>query len=290
MSDGKGIINIDLSGLSDAASKLIEKVSDGIGGAFAPRQVIRMANAHAEADLIAAYSQIEISELQRRALSRLAAEEARKQKNIEQITGEAIPLLEGTSHPDKIDEDWIASFFEKSRIVSDQEMQSLWARLLASEANLPGSMSRRAINLLADLDKEDAEKFSALCNFGWSFGRLVPLIFGYKDEAAVRNGLTYEALVHLESLGLIRLASVGDFQLDYSKKTTLAVVYFDRALMLQIEAKPLNVGKVLLTPTGAQLARIARTTALDCVYDYVADHFESKGFAVTRVPSQRSSK
>ena len=34
-----------------------------------------------------------------------------------------------------MEEDWIANFFDKCRIVSDSEMQSLWARVLAGEAN-----------------------------------------------------------------------------------------------------------------------------------------------------------
>lgn len=274
MSDDKGLINIDLSGLGDAATKLIEKVSDGIGGAFAPRQLVRMAKAQAEADAIAAHSQIEISDLQRRALSRLAAEEARKQENIERITMQAIPLLEDHSQPENMDEDWIANFFEKSRIVSDQEMQSLWSRLLATEANAPGSVSKRAINLLSDLDKSDAEAFSTLCNFGWMFGKFVPLIFREADDIVVRNGLNYEVLVHLESLGLIRLSS-GEFSFTFTEPGLSRGLYFDKSLIFEMKnTGPFNIGKVVLTATGSQLAKIARTGPIEGVFEYVKDHYE----------------
>ena len=46
-------------------------------------------------------------------------------------------------------------------------MQILWARVLAGEANAPGTYSKRTVNLLSDFDKSDAELFTKLCGFGW---------------------------------------------------------------------------------------------------------------------------
>ncbi len=281
MSDGKGLVNIDLSGIGEAASKLIEKVSGGIGGAFAPRQVVRMAKANAEANLIAANSHVEITDLQRRALARLAAEEARKQENIEQITMKAIPLLEDNSNPQNMEDDWVANFFEKSRIVSDEEMQSLWSRLLASEANSPGSVSKRAINILSDLDKSDAQHFSTICNFGWHIGgNLIPLVFYERDAILLTNKINYEVLGHLESLGLLRLAATGEFQLHFEHKPMLPVTYFKRGLILQLTDQPFRVGKILLTPTGRQLSRIAVTAPIDGVFEYVEKKFSERKLLV----------
>ena len=89
MVGNSSLIKID----SEAAKALIEKIADGIGGYFRPFQVKRVAKAEAEAEMIRAKAQIKIDQLQKRAIARFIAEEAKKQDNIENITRKAIPLL-----------------------------------------------------------------------------------------------------------------------------------------------------------------------------------------------------
>src|SRR5439155_8369999 len=104
--------------------------------------------------------------------------EAKRQLNIEAITKKALPLLEENSSPQDVKDDWITNFFEKSRIVSDEDMQRLWSRVLAGEANKPGTFSRRTVNLLADMEKLDAELFTNVYRFVWMIGLCgFPLVF-----------------------------------------------------------------------------------------------------------------
>ena len=56
---------------------------------------------------------------------------------MEDITAKAIPHLNANANPDNMEDDWIANLFDKCRMVSNDEMQSLWARVLATEANAP---------------------------------------------------------------------------------------------------------------------------------------------------------
>jgi len=155
-----------LGDLTKPATVLIEKISDAVGGVFKPYQIVRVAKADAEANRIQAESQIQVNDLHRRAMLRFLEEEAKKQSNIEAITRNALPLLEDKSEPQNVADDWITNFFDKSRIVSDGDMQHLWSRILAGEANAPGAFAKRTVNLLADLDKGDAELFMHLCGFG----------------------------------------------------------------------------------------------------------------------------
>ena len=96
---------------------------------------------------------------------RMLAEEAKKQDNIESITEKAIPQLTSSSTPQDMDNDWIMNFFDKCRVVSDDDMQLLWARILSNEANSPGTYSKRTVNSLGSLDKSDAQLFIKLCGF-----------------------------------------------------------------------------------------------------------------------------
>ena len=158
---------IALGDLTKPATVLIEKISDAVGGIFKPHQIVRVAKAEAEAERFQAESQIQVTDLHRRAMLRFLEEEAKKQSNIEDITQKALPNLKEDSSPQKVEDDWITNFFDKCRIVSDDDMQKLWSQVLAGEANSPGAFSRKTVNLLADLDKSDAELFMRLCSFGW---------------------------------------------------------------------------------------------------------------------------
>jgi hypothetical protein len=132
-----------LGELSKPATVLIEKISDAIGGIFKPYQIVRVAKAEAEAERIRAELQIQITDLHKRAFYRFLEEEAKKQLNIEGITQRALPLLNEKSSPENVEDDWITNFFDKCRIVSDDDMQQLWSRILAGEANSPGAFSKK---------------------------------------------------------------------------------------------------------------------------------------------------
>lgn len=177
MTEDKSTSLVNLGELSKPANTLIKKVSSAIGGVFEPWQIKRVAKAEAEAALIKAEGEIEITDLHRRAMHRFVEEEANRQENMEEITQKSLPHLNDESNPNQMEDDWVTNFFYKSRIVSDEEMQGLWAQVLAGEANSPGSYSKRTVNLLSDLDKKDAELFQTLCRFGWMIGNFYPLVF-----------------------------------------------------------------------------------------------------------------
>lgn len=202
---------INLGELGKPANTLVEKISDAIGGIARPWQIVRVAQAEAEAEKIRAVTQIEITELQRRAMVRFLAEEAKRQNNIEGITAKALPEVSPEAKPESMEDDWIANFFDKCRLISDEEMQSLWARILAEEANAPGRFSKRTVDLVGTLDKSDALLFAQLCGFAVSLGEMSPLIYEPGDEIYTKQGINFESLSHLESLGLIRFSELAGY-------------------------------------------------------------------------------
>lgn len=113
---------VNLSGLVKPADTLIKKISSAASIFYGLEKI---AEAEAKADLIKAQSEIGIADLQRRAANRWMAEEAQRQKNMEDITAKALPQLNEGAKPDSMDNDWIANFFDKCRIMSDNEMQGL---------------------------------------------------------------------------------------------------------------------------------------------------------------------
>ena len=62
------------------------------------------------------------------------------------------------------DHDWTARFFNDIQDVSSEEMQSLWAKVLAGEVEKPGSTSIQTLSILKNLDQATARLFGKLCS------------------------------------------------------------------------------------------------------------------------------
>ena len=172
-----GFSLVDLSGFSKPANTLVTKIANAFGRQFDPSQRIRMAEAEAQADRIlrvsATETDIEVADLRQRAATRFANEEMTKQLNMESIIEKAIPNLNDDANPEEMENDWIMNFFDKCRMVSDGEMQQIWAGILAGEGNNPGSFSRKTVNLVADLDKRDADLLKNSVRFAWMIGGII---------------------------------------------------------------------------------------------------------------------
>jgi hypothetical protein len=266
---------INLGELSRPATVLVEKISDAVGGIFKPYQIVRIARAEAAAEVIRKESEIQVTDLHRRAMHRFLTEEANKQSNIEGITQKALPLIGEKASPEKVENDWITNFFDKCRIISDQDMQSLWSRVLAQEANSPGAFSRKTVNLLSDLDKSDAELFTRFCGFAWAMGGVVPLIFDVQDEIYNRQGINFGSLTHLNDLGLVLFQNLAGF-VKIKLPRVSKIFYYGRSIELTLPAdadNSLDVGKVLLTRAGEQLAPVCGSSPVAGFFDFVYDRW-----------------
>jgi len=251
MSDPKTLMNI--GDLAKPVDTLIKRVSDAIGGIAKPWQTERVAKAEAKAAIMHAASAIELPEETKRAIQRVLIEETFKQNNMEEIIAKASLDIQDDARPEDMDEDWITNFFDKCRLISDEEMQVIWARILAGEANSPGQFAKRTINLLASFEKQDAELFQTLSCYFWTSGGkenfIQPFIYNTEDELYVSKGITYESLLHLQSLGLINFGSISGYKLRNQQKAVI-LSYFSKTLRLEFlsdKKREIDLGKVLLT-------------------------------------------
>lgn len=280
MSDEKGLVNF--GDLSKPATVLIEKISEAVGGIAKPWQIRRVAQAEADASIIQANALMQVSEIQQRALVRMVQEEGQKQENIENITAKAIPHLADDARPDNIEKDWLTHFFDRSRLVSDDEMQSLWANVLAGQANKPGSFSKRTVELVATLDKADAQLFTKFCTFAWMLGELCPLIFDEQNDIYQSMGINFSTLTHLDDIGLISFNNLSGFEKrGFGKYVT--IFYYGRAINIEFpqDSNVFPLGKILLTRAGQELAPICGSTPSDDYYSYVLTEWQNKGYILS---------
>jgi hypothetical protein len=272
----------NLTGLEKPITTLIEKISNATGVLYEPTKIVKKAMAEAKAAVILANSQVEATAIQRRAEQRWQKED----ENNASVLSKAIPLLEETAKPENIDSDWLANLFEKTKIVSDEEMQGLWAKVLAGEANTPGKFSRKTINILNDLDKNDAELFTSLCGFVWHINRNDPVVFNVSDKIYNDQGINFTTLSHLEAIGLVKFENTAGFAIilhDLFK--SVAVEYYDKCMSLSILPQHNNriqVGKVFFTQAGRELYSICNSQPVAGFFDYVHDEFAKKNYVAPR--------
>jgi hypothetical protein len=225
-------IPVNLDGLTAPITKLIETVSNAVGVLYEPRQIREIAKAERDAAIIKAQGDIEIQELQRRSEQRIKARESRRQKNIESIIAKSINVLPDAVSDEPVDEDWIFQFFSDCEDVGNEEMQLIWARLLAGEVANPGTFSPRTLALVKMLRPTDAELFKLFCNYVWgtSTGRKIHIFTESTDEYLQGKGLYFSGMLHLENLGLINATP----SLGYDVKDgTRTISYFGQLCTIQ---------------------------------------------------------
>ena len=292
-----GLVSIDIGKLAKPATVLIERVSDAVGGIAKPWQIPRVAKAEAKANLIVTQSGIEMTELQMRAANRWMEEETKNQFNIESITHQAIPHLNDDSEPEKIEDDSLRNFFDKCRIVSNEQMQDIWARILAGEANNPGSISRKTINILGDMDNADAELFTMLSRFAWRIGAtpIAPIFDSdlAEDQSLYSDaGINLAVLANIEAFGLIHTSPLG-FHLRV-QPTTFVLSYFANAAEITMpDTAPhgLTVGNVFLTASGSQVVSICERTPVEGFFEFICTKWsESDGVESVTILHQQGAE
>jgi hypothetical protein len=200
----------------------------------------------------------DVADIRTRAALRVQAEQLRQQQAIEEITVRALPHLTEKPDPAKVDDDWLIQFFGIAREVTNDDMRSLWARILAGEFNSPGAFSRRTLHVVGNLDQRDAEMFAVLRRFAVSdeTHRPVPVVLNVRDEIYENAGLSFAALADLDSIGLLRFDHITGFNVGVGS-TTLALAYCDQRFTLELPPSSLNelrIGTVMLTKAGIELA------------------------------------
>lgn len=70
---------------------------------------------------------------------------------------------------DKFSIDWFIRFFEEAGNISDEDMQFLWAKVLAGEIKHPQSFSLRTLSTLKNLSKNEAEVLKRISSYAISF-------------------------------------------------------------------------------------------------------------------------
>lgn len=157
-------------------------------------------------------------------------------------------------------------------------MQKIWSRILAGEANTPGKFSKRTVNFMASLDKEDAELFTKLCSFVWGVGVHEPLIYDTKENLYLDHGINFANLEHLGTIGLINFNELGYQRDSYPKK--ILATYRNNMFIIEFrdeKGNVLEIGKARFTRVGSELASICQSELVNNFDLYIMKRWMKSG-------------
>lgn len=266
-----------------AANNLINKLAKGGWLAYEPTHVKRMAKAQAKALTILAKAETEVTDIQRRAAQRWLREEERHQENIEAVVKGALPDLSEKAAPETLDDEWLSGFFDYAKKVSDAEMRTLWSRVLAGEANTPGSFKKRVLQAVSLLEREDADLFVSLCRFGLRIVRFTPVVFDSDHQVYRQFKINFNTLTHLDAVGLVSFNNVSGF-VRKGLPDQFTISYGHQAYKVGLpENKTLPIGTVRLTDVGSQLATLCNPEVVPEFEQYFLEEWQAKGCNIVRV-------
>lgn len=228
---------------------------------------------------------------------RLQFQEQKRQSNIESVVKQAaLELGDKEVQDHDVDHDWTARFFNDVQDVSSEQMQVLWAKILAGEVANPGSASIRTIGILKNLNQNVAKLFSefcAMCIFlvheRVVIDARVPILGDFNKGNAFRDyGIDYGGLNLLNEHGLI----LSDYESwrDYNcciaewpsgQEKTKAVYPFEfqgkHWVLIPTERQnawsKFGLSGVALTASGAELAIMVETEANEAFATNLKEHF-----------------
>ena len=144
---------------------------------------------------------------------RIKFQEQKRQSNIGSVVQQAaLELGDKEVQDHEVDHDWTARFFSDVQDVSSEQMQALWAKILAGEVTRPGSTSIRTLSILRNLNQDVAGLFSKLCSICvfvrndefQLFDARAPLFGDFREGNALREyGIDYLSLNLLNEHGLV---------------------------------------------------------------------------------------
>lgn len=185
-------------------------------------------------------------------------EEAEHLDNINNVSGK--------EYESQFDNDWFSKWQNEARNISKEEVQRLWAKLLAGEINSPGSYSFRTINFLANISTGDIEIISKISPFITGFG-----VVKIKDNFFEEKNISFSDFLLMEEMGILNgIDAIGltyELNLLEHEKSAISMISCnDKALifflgLFSASPKKLKFPIYGLTKLGREIVSLGKFNA-----------------------------
>ena len=200
----------------------------------------------------------------------------KRMANVQSIVGQAIVQMPEQVPDTPVDHDWTARFFDNAKDVSDEEMQKLWAKLLAGEVESPGRASLRTLDILRNMTQKEAELFARAVNY--IFVETSSATWVFAGNTGVQ-ALPDISMGELQSLIEARLVMPNDSEL--CRSATPHPDGYCRLLYagkkeLRVQAGEFNIPAYHFSISGTQLAKYIEPTVNAEYLQQVANYIHTE--------------
>lgn len=256
---------VDVSGLGEVGCKLLDRIFDLCGWIYNNHPKVA-----AKKTLIEDISNSELPINEKVFLISHANKITKEYSNQKNIIDIALTHLEESAQPDSVDETWIDIFMDKARLVSTEQAQIIWGKLLAEEINNPNSIPKSLIFFLEQMDREDANSFIEICSctvklFNSDDEAFCPIIQNFSGIHYWNTKITFDKILRLEELGLLKqefgILNPG-FQTNF-KNGSIIASYYNNSYSFPENYTAIPVGYVIFSQSGRELYKIVDAPSLD---------------------------
>ncbi|MDE7210723.1 MAG: DUF2806 domain-containing protein [Lachnospiraceae bacterium] len=198
---------------------------------------------------------------------------------------------------ERYDFDWFMRFYDAVGTVSDEEMQELWAKILAGEILQQGSYSLRTLETLRNLSKQEAVLFRKICSYSINSSNRLLYLPNYEEYLEFAH-ITFGEVLKLSEYGLILCNSFLYTKIEVEAE--IKMVCNNNELVMFVQSKQedekriLEISQFPLTDTGKELSMVIGASASNesvlqfgkLLKDKKGDEFN---FSVNRILSIREN-
>ncbi len=186
------------------------------------------------------------------------------------------------------DFDWFVRFFEAVGNVSDETMQNLWAKILAGEIARPSTFSLKAIDVMRNLSKRDAELFIKVCSHSF-MSSVTNIYLPNEDEYIESVGIQYTDIMKLSELGLIFNDATITLNINLSTQPLILVNTHDLIMLMTSasgNSEKISIRQYPFTEVGKELSALISESVSEedfLRYSQVLSHNKTYKISVHKV-------
>jgi hypothetical protein len=192
---------------------------------------------------------------------------------------EASAVADEDVSDEPVDRDWFTRWRANAEEVRDEEIRSLWARILAGEVQRPGRFSLHTLDFMRRLSREDAELIARLAPFVTAERDLF-LRHGDLDPVLAKYQLRVHELMELQNLGVLSGVG-GNLSKDLDIESTVTFRFQNKIIRADRPPARLILPLAGVTKVGAQVMSLGNFQANEEYVLAVAGVIRGQGFTVS---------
>jgi len=155
----------------------------------------------------------------------------------------------------------------------------------------PSQTPEKSCTCSQDTNPEITRLFDIFCQFIWTQGEPLPLIFDLNEKIYTEQGITQNTLKLLEADGLLLFAPEGFVKKKFGKHTRLFYCGEPTKIGFPDDMdNQLDLGHVILTERGKTLATSHKIKRNEAFYNYIINHWYQSGYTVTSIQIDQRNK